>query len=144
MECCFTSNPWEKAHSTTFPFHWQRESLHVHWLNFCMFWAKRAPDSWDLDSGQWGRFRFRTSPFLELKSPYLPFCPHRDSHFLTVEFFEFTSPLHPHKVWFKFSFAHPSLTRNLWRELNKKMTVRGTMVRSEVCNSWCFCLGSYI
>ena len=23
-----------------------------------------------------------------------------------------------------------------------KMTVRGTMVRSEVCNSWCFCLGS--
>ena len=25
-----------------------------------------------------------------------------------------------------------------------KMTVRGTMVRSEVCNAWCFCLGSYI
>ena len=24
----------------------------------------------------------------------------------------------------------------------KKMTVRGTMVRSEVCNSWCFCLES--
>ena len=23
-----------------------------------------------------------------------------------------------------------------------KMTVRGTMVRSEVCNSWCFCLES--
>ena len=23
-----------------------------------------------------------------------------------------------------------------------KMTVRGTMVRSEVCNAWCFCLGS--
>ena len=23
-----------------------------------------------------------------------------------------------------------------------KMTVRGTMVRSEVCNSWCFCLVS--
>ena len=53
MECCFTSNPSVKAHSTTFPFHWQRESLHVHWLNFCMFEAKRAPDSWALDSGQW-------------------------------------------------------------------------------------------
>ena len=24
----------------------------------------------------------------------------------------------------------------------KKMTVRGTMVLSEVCNSWCFCLES--
>ena len=27
-------------------------------------------------------------------------------------------------------------------ENNEKMTVRGTMVRSEVCNSWCFCLES--
>ena len=27
---------------------------------------------------------------------------------------------------------------------NLKMTVRGTMVRSEVCNAWCFCLGSKI
>ena len=27
-------------------------------------------------------------------------------------------------------------------ERGQKMTVRGTMVRSEVCNSWCFCLGS--
>ena len=25
---------------------------------------------------------------------------------------------------------------------HKKMTVRGTMVRSDVCNSWCYCLGS--
>ena len=26
--------------------------------------------------------------------------------------------------------------------LHIKMTVRGTMVRSKVCNAWCFCLGS--
>mgnify|MGYP001348521343 CR=1 FL=1 len=26
--------------------------------------------------------------------------------------------------------------------LTEKMTVRGTMVRSEVCNSWCYCLES--
>ena len=25
-------------------------------------------------------------------------------------------------------------------DISEKMTVRGTMVRSEVCNSWCFCL----
>ena len=30
------------------------------------------------------------------------------------------------------------------REVFIKMTVRGTMVRSEVCNSWCFCLESQI
>ena len=31
------------------------------------------------------------------------------------------------------------------KEINvctETMTVRGTMVRSEVCNAWCFCLGS--
>ena len=28
------------------------------------------------------------------------------------------------------------------RATTVKMTVRGTMVRSEVCNSWCFCLES--
>ena len=27
-------------------------------------------------------------------------------------------------------------------EMKLKMTVRGTMLRSEVCNSWCFCLES--
>ena len=32
--------------------------------------------------------------------------------------------------------------REVNNNLEIKMTVRGTMVRSEVCNSWCFCLES--
>ena len=36
---------------------------------------------------------------------------------------------------------HPS---NISIVVTIKMTVRGTMVRSEVCNSWCFCLESQI
>ena len=41
------------------------------------------------------------------------------------------------------------LSRQFWKlsvgsetSSKRKMTVRGTMVRSEVCNSWCFCLES--
>ena len=41
------------------------------------------------------------------------------------------------KVFFFFMTSTP------WENsILSKMTVRGTMVRSEVCNSWCFCLES--
>ena len=40
-------------------------------------------------------------------------------------------------------FLDPSIWVKRWPSVpNIKMTVRGTMVRSEVCNSWCFCLES--
>ena len=44
-------------------------------------------------------------------------------------------------------FSELKSLKNLWSLdevgiASSKMTVRGTMVRSEVCNSWCFCLES--
>ena len=49
--------------------------------------------------------------------------------------------------WHHFGFNSPPLCLKEVLDYNIrkcwiKMTVRGTMVRSEVCNSWCFCLGS--
>ena len=43
--------------------------------------------------------------------------------------------LHPH------SSPYGWLIGQGMRISDKKMTIRGTMVRSEVCNAWCFCLG---
>ena len=74
------------------PWH-QSEQIHNTWD--CKFnlkperfttWLANKSD-WIVVSGQWGSLRFRSSPFLEPQSLYLPFCPHGDSHFLTVEFF---------------------------------------------------------
>ena len=57
----------------------------------------------------------------------------------------------PYKAGFKGEVQHDFLqglqsVQAVWDlgllKIMIKMTVRGTMVRSEVCNSWCFCLES--
>ena len=63
------------------PWH-QSEQIHNTWN--CKFNLKPERfTTWLANKSDWivVSFRFRISPFLELKSLYLPFCPHGDSHF---------------------------------------------------------------
>ena len=128
-------------------------------FQICVFdyytWSCRVqPWYWDRQGAPRGRTRCRRSPVVDgLCQHCLPESSLWKESFLNITWFYLTwlknsMKMASHQNCWETNFvSNPGsqshhLHNNSYSDVMIKMTVRWTMVRSEVYNSWCFCLGS--